>query len=210
MNADSKSDAAPRLRDRLKEATRSAILDAAETVFARDGVQGARMEDVAGSAGVAVGTLYNYFEDRHALLEALLEARRAELLACIDAALEPADLPFESTLQAMLTVIFDYYRQHLGLFALHMEAELVLRARGSYAASAMQAVFERMVRLVEAGVAGGALRAKDADLYPPVLMGMLRGVFMRHIRGIGAPPDPDSAVRLARIFLHGAAREVSR
>jgi AcrR family transcriptional regulator len=36
---------------------REAILDAAESVFAREGTRGGRMEQVAARAGVSVGTL---------------------------------------------------------------------------------------------------------------------------------------------------------
>jgi AcrR family transcriptional regulator len=217
MNAGSKSGsggapalrggASPRLRDRLKEATRSAIVDAAEAVFSRDGVQSARMEDVAGAAGVAVGTLYNYFEDRTALLQALLETRRTELLARIDAALADRSPPFERRLQAFLAATFEYFQEHLGLFALHMEAELVLRSRASRERPLLQAVFDRTARLTKDGVTSGALRGDDAELYPAVLMGMLRGLFMRHIYGIGGPPTPDAAQRLARLFLRGVGKE---
>src|SRR5213075_2474646 len=76
-----------RLRDRLKEATSDAILTSAERVFAEQGLHTARMEDIAATAGVSVGTLYNYFADRGALFSALLELRRVEFIGRIDEAL---------------------------------------------------------------------------------------------------------------------------
>src|SRR5439155_24293704 len=62
-----------RLRDRLRDAAHEAILDAAEEAFARHGMD-APMEAIASLAGVAVGTLYNHFDSRAALLEALMSA----------------------------------------------------------------------------------------------------------------------------------------
>ena len=92
VNLNSSSARRPhRLRERLKEATRDAILEAAEEAFARDGVQAARMETIAKAAGVAVGTLYNHFEDRTALLDALMRARRADLIRRLDEALEACE-----------------------------------------------------------------------------------------------------------------------
>lgn len=44
------------------------IVDAALTVFGRDGFARAQMSDVARAAGVSVGTLYNYVEGKDALL----------------------------------------------------------------------------------------------------------------------------------------------
>jgi hypothetical protein len=64
--------------------------------------------------------------------------------------------------------------------------------------------------MMKEGVHSGALRAADAELYPTVLMGMLRGAFIRQIHGIGPAPSPDSAARLARIFLRGAGSRERR
>ena len=48
------------------------MLVAAEDVFAEAGLAKAHVEDIARRAGVAVGTLYNYYKDRDALLAAVL------------------------------------------------------------------------------------------------------------------------------------------
>jgi AcrR family transcriptional regulator len=47
------------------------------------------MEDIAAAAGIAVGTLYNYFEDRRALIAAVLEVRTRALIDALDQALSP-------------------------------------------------------------------------------------------------------------------------
>lgn len=54
------------------------LLDAAGEVFARDGVTGASMGDIAAAAGCSRATLYRYFDDRSALRVAFVhrEARR--------------------------------------------------------------------------------------------------------------------------------------
>jgi AcrR family transcriptional regulator len=50
---------------------REAILRAARQTFERDGFAGARMQDIARRARMAVGTLYLYFESKDALARAL-------------------------------------------------------------------------------------------------------------------------------------------
>ena len=206
---DSSRASSPRLRERLKEATRGAILDAAETVFAREGVQRARMEDVASQAGVAVGTLYNYFADRNALLDALLEARSSALLERIDAAVADKKPAFEVRLEAFLLAVVEHHLQHAGMFAVYMESELMLRARARKDRPNLRALLDRTTRLVREGVSSGVLRAEDADLYPDLLIGMLRGAFMRHIHNLGPVPSIEVAPRLARTFLSGARKERS-
>ena len=60
------------LRARQKQERERRILKAAEQLFARKGFAGVAMEDVAARAGLAVGTLYNYFPSKLALLLAIL------------------------------------------------------------------------------------------------------------------------------------------
>lgn len=49
------------------------ILDSALVRFARDGFANARMEEIAGDAGVTAGTIYRYFPSKDSLVEALVE-----------------------------------------------------------------------------------------------------------------------------------------
>jgi AcrR family transcriptional regulator len=56
------------LRSEQAAATRQRILRAAEDVFAEEGFAGARIEDVANRAGVAVPTVYKVFTNKRNLL----------------------------------------------------------------------------------------------------------------------------------------------
>jgi TetR/AcrR family transcriptional regulator len=53
--------------------TRSAILQAAAEIFAREGLAGARTEAIAAGAGVNKAMLYYYFKSKHRLYEAVVE-----------------------------------------------------------------------------------------------------------------------------------------
>lgn len=64
----------------VSERKRNAILDAARTVFSRQGYAGASVEDVAEQAGIAKGTLYLYFKSKEELYLAAL-ARDMETLS---------------------------------------------------------------------------------------------------------------------------------
>ena len=56
------------------------LLDAALTVFARDGYSGASMDAVAAEAGTSKPTLYKHFENKEALFTAMMVARRDDML----------------------------------------------------------------------------------------------------------------------------------
>jgi AcrR family transcriptional regulator len=71
------------VRDLVVRARREQIVEAATRVFAEKGFRRATTREVARAAGVSEGTIYNYFEDKDALLLAILDKlneteRRAE------------------------------------------------------------------------------------------------------------------------------------
>jgi TetR/AcrR family transcriptional repressor of mexJK operon len=67
---------------------RQAILDAAFTVFARDGYRTASVDTVAATAGVAKHTIYNHFGDKQSLFRAAVSALADDALARNLAAVE--------------------------------------------------------------------------------------------------------------------------
>ncbi|MDL4775455.1 TetR/AcrR family transcriptional regulator [Actinomadura xylanilytica] len=59
--------------------TRAALVEAAETVFARRGYARARIGDVTDEAGVSVGTFYSYFTSKEAIFADVAAAYRHRL-----------------------------------------------------------------------------------------------------------------------------------
>jgi AcrR family transcriptional regulator len=79
---------------RIADPTRpDVILDAARTVFLRDGYADAHMADIAAEAGVAVGTVYLYFDSKEALTQALALRFFQKLCAAALPALGAIDSP---------------------------------------------------------------------------------------------------------------------
>ena len=56
------------VQEQLADARRTQILEAAARVFAEKGFHSATIRDIARQAGIADGTIYNYFENKTALL----------------------------------------------------------------------------------------------------------------------------------------------
>ena len=96
----------PAQRPALRERVSAAILEAAAGVLAERGEQ-ASMSDVAAAAGVARATVYRYFPNREALLEALgrLALEDAgERLAAARLAEVPVDEGLARAVRALVTV----------------------------------------------------------------------------------------------------------
>ncbi|MEN3161024.1 TetR/AcrR family transcriptional regulator [Tistrella mobilis] len=102
--------AAPRrmpTQQRSRERVERMLL-AAREIIAADGTDGLRMAQVAERAGVPIGSLYQFFPDKAAIIRMLAMRCNEESRACIRAGLEPvADEP--GLLAAFGALIDEYY-----------------------------------------------------------------------------------------------------
>jgi AcrR family transcriptional regulator len=201
---------APRLRERLKEVARGAILQAAAEEFAQEGLHVARMERIAARAGVAVGTLYNHFEDKDALLQALIEDRRDELVRRMDEALAAERKGnFRQQLEAFVRVLMEHFEAHRPFLAVLVQAEHVKSANlltvvGGPSPTMLE-VYRRAEKVVQVGLKEKALRTEDADLFPALLVGTLRSVLIREVLYASEERGVSERIRaIVSYFLHGA------
>src|ERR1700728_482633 len=70
------------------EATRRALLDAARRIFARDGFEASRIEDIAGATGHTRGAFYAHFHSKEDLFFAQFEQEASERLLELRSAME--------------------------------------------------------------------------------------------------------------------------
>src|SRR5580692_10470079 len=158
------------LRERVRRETTLAIANAAEGVFATEGLHAAHVEAIARRAGVAVGTLYNYYKDRDAILAALLRIRRDALFAELDLAEKAAHgRPIRDQLLAFVTAKVHFMAAHRTFFRILFEGELS-RMQAIYPtatdqhAQSLRGFFARVDALVRRGVESGELDGGNTDL----------------------------------------------
>ena len=93
-----------RARPERRSERRAAILSAALEEFAARGFAATRLEDIAGRAGVAKGTIYLYFRDKESLFQELVRSMLSPLVGAIEAA-PLRDL----TIRAVVEMILDVF-----------------------------------------------------------------------------------------------------
>jgi AcrR family transcriptional regulator len=85
-------------RQPRRPSARARLLEAADELFYREGVQSVGIDRVIEHAGVAKASLYNVFGSKEELVHAYLHERRAATTARITAAVEQHDDPREKIL----------------------------------------------------------------------------------------------------------------
>jgi AcrR family transcriptional regulator len=191
------------LRDRLREETAAAILAAAESVIAEDGLYSARIERIAERAGVSVGTIYNHFKDRTSLVQSLFATRgeglRRRLLGALEAT---ARRPALDQARALLAVTRDHGKEHSRLFGTLLR-ENHGPARIQPPEVTRVALAECSALVVERGIAAGELRDDPLQVLSQALCALARGAFACAVEGRGTDAEIDA---LAEFFVRGAAR----
>jgi AcrR family transcriptional regulator len=201
MNPNSSSATAVHLRDRLKQSVREEILAAAERIFSRDGLTTARMDAIAKEAGVAVGTLYNHFTDREELIRSLNESHRKQLLERVDQEVAKAS-PGAEEIEAVVRTVLEHLELHAPFQRILMESE---QYGISGIKSLMEELYERTQSVMKRIIKRGELRLDDAEHWPTLLFGMVRGVMIRRMKH-GVALDPAHVAKVvSRAFYEGAS-----
>lgn len=75
--------------ERLAEQHRREIVDAAERLVKGNGLHQLKLRDIAKESGKSLGNLYNYFQNKEAIIEALVEREKSRFLMVVSQKIEP-------------------------------------------------------------------------------------------------------------------------
>ncbi len=140
---------------------RGQILEAAVQVFANQGYDRARMEEIAETAGIAKATLYEYFASKHEMFIAAIECAYEEYLASLRKAVDEHDL-FSAQLAALFERHIEYFGRVASVF--YFSAQIPLGEGIRRVISKCKDGFDLFLdELIERGRRAGEVRG-DLDL----------------------------------------------
>ena len=193
------------VRDLVVRARREQIVGAATQVFAQKGFRRATTREVARAAGVSEGTIYNYFEDKDALLLAILDRLNETERRAAD---------FEDGLGTdFRSFLEQYLRRRMSLIWENREVFRVVLSEMLVNAELRELYLRRVVdstmRIAEENFRSrmeqGEVRETDAPLVMRSVAGAVLGVLVLGLLGdeeIGSRSEEVSDV-LAGLLIHG-------
>ncbi|HEY65057.1 MAG TPA: TetR/AcrR family transcriptional regulator [Caldilineae bacterium] len=191
-------------RARRVERRTAQILDAAARVFARKGFHRATTREIAAEAGVSEGTLYNYFENKQALLIAMWE-RLAEIES-LTRSLGTGDEPPDVFLREVLHQRFDLFRRNVNVIQAVLP-ELLSQAelRQAFLRRMIQVTKEALLPYIERQIALGRLRSVDPEKVTLILQAFFLGLMVMDLSGepVITRGDPDLPDQLVEMLIHG-------
>jgi AcrR family transcriptional regulator len=165
---------APKQRD--ADRTRKKLLDAAEIVFAKHGLEGASTESIARRAGVSKTMLFYYYQSKEQLYMEVLKR-------LFDAVVDPAKAAQIETMEpvdALRAIVEGYFDIHLSRPAF---AELTLREAMTYGGKHLQRLrydlpfIGQLMRVLRRGDLAGEFRAVDPLKTTVSMVGMIKILF---------------------------------
>jgi AcrR family transcriptional regulator len=193
-----------RQRDRLRH--RDEILAVAMQLFARRGHHNVSMQEVAEAAEFSVGTLYNLFESKEALLEEVITSNTEKVLAEVLAIIEgPGDEA--ERLRTLFRQQPELLGRHAAFIKLHF-AEV-----GRYSADRMRkgtpkyefhAVLDaKMSGLIASGIEKGLFRAVDPMVTAKAIHAFMESIVFEISDRIDADVVAEIFVQAEQLFVDG-------
>jgi AcrR family transcriptional regulator len=171
------------IRQQLVEARRNQILDAAAEVFAEKGFHRATTKDIAGRAGIAEGTIYNYFDSKDDLLIGMM-ARLTDLETLGDELTEALQGDVRDFFVAMFRHRVESLDRAQGILrAILPEVIANAELREHYYQRFVLRVAGLIEQYVKARIELGHIRPVDAALATRVVQSMFVGLFTMRILG---------------------------
>jgi TetR/AcrR family transcriptional regulator len=165
------------LREGRQYATVQRIVVAARKVFAKRGLAGARMDDIARVAGVNKALPYYYFRNKEELHRFVLETMIAQISAQMES---PAVLSMDppERVRALVNLTFDFVMRNPAYPRL-IQREMMADRRPLHwmVVAHHRPLHERAVKTIRDGIARGQFRAVDPDQMVFTIFGMIMYYF---------------------------------
>ena len=167
---------------------RRLILDAAITVFAKQGFHHCRVSDVADEAGVAYGLVYHYFDSKEEILNELFLERWQIMLDAIAEIDRLPEVPARDKLYMIASFIIDSYRHEPDLMKVIIVE--VTRAANSFGRIHLEKIREAyggIAEIVESARREGVFKA---DISANFAAMCFYGAIEQLLSGVDLRPAP--------------------
>ena len=154
----------PRVRD--AEATQRRILEAAKKEFARKGLGGARVDDIAERAKANKRMIYHYFESKESLFQRVLEDVYVDIRTA-EQKLELDHLEPKEALERLVRFTWKYYLDNPEFLTM-VNSENLHKARHLKKSKVVQVISRRFVTMVDTILERGAKQGVFREGVDPV------------------------------------------
>ena len=193
-----------RCKDLVASAMKDGIYQAFVEVLAEHGTEGLTMDRVAEVAGIAKGSLYNYFQNKQELVRFVFDRSVEPARQALEEILVKP-VPAVEKLRSVFQVMLENFATQRGIFEFLFMDPATKASLDSPERTGRVDVISKFQRILQQGVEEGAFRpidvARSAEMFFGAVVAMIeQQVFLSEER-----PVDESVRTLTDVFLHGLA-----
>ncbi|MFW5996184.1 MAG: TetR/AcrR family transcriptional regulator [Halanaerobiaceae bacterium] len=168
--------------EKAKVDKKELIRRAAVRVMAAEGYYNTSISQIADEAGVAVGTIYNYFEHKEDILEYIFAVELKKRIACLED-LQSEDGKFWDEFIRFLRFHFSDLRENPDTaMILIREKEFPCREDSGAISGYRRQISAKLAEMLKQGMAAGELKDYNIDVLTAVIFGALQGTVERAVQ----------------------------
>lgn len=199
-------------KEHITKARKKQILNAALSVFSSKGFGEATIADVAAHAGVGIGTIYNYYKDKHDLLISLIAQSllSENLLKVLDALPTQSNEDFmQSLLEERLEVGLEDAQNIIFMF---FEIQRDAKLRRQYITQVVSPILHRVEDYIRVQVDKGNFRHVDEKIVARTITGSIIGSMILYRLELKDSPFKKSRIKetareISSLFLYGLSEK---
>lgn len=197
-----KNEATSSKRTRDPDSKQAALQEAALRQFTERGYEQVSIASIAKEAGIAVGTVYRFYDNKLFLLRAMLEDIESDFVLRLQADWAQGGT-YEDRLDRICDGVFEVAQDRSSLLRLFTMTTDVVYEDGALPGDRIQRQIKSMY--LEA-IEDGAFRDGNVEMMSSMAHGLVEGAMMRWMRS-GARKDANAARALASVMKFGFLHE---
>jgi len=186
-----------------KKEKRELIIQAAISIFAKEGFHGARISDIAIAAGIGKGTIYEYFKSKTQLFEEMIKYTLEIYIANIEL-ISQGRTSTQERLKRFVELAIEIARQHMDIGRIYIqETGLVGENIIHIMLSTQKRILEMIEGVIQKGVELEELRPVDTRIAALSFIGGLKHLTMYYFFIYKRSLDEEEINKYVDLYISG-------
>ena len=175
-----------------REAYRRVVLQSAEALFAANGVEATRIDDIARDAEIATRTLYSVFPAKDDIIHALREERTRQLMDYCQGRARDTGSTFERILETSRATV-EFFLEHPNYLRIELFEGLFWADEKSARSPSWRRTFDLYCQLFQQCIEEGSVRNGDPQAFARALLALEQSQLAHWLAGGGKEDEGRTA-----------------
>lgn len=193
------------LKTKWKSMMRQSLHQAVAKILLEEGLQGLTMEHISETAGMAKGTIYNYFKDKEELLQYVVESSMEPLEKRNDLIFSSHEPPLKKLEQFVFSTL-SYFDENKAFFRVMFDPELSGLKKPPKRKDRHQQLIKKVGKVIEDGIKEGVIKSAPPLKLSAILVMSCAAITISRFWGDDEKDIKEDAKLVMETFLKGVGK----